>query len=352
MKKILQRILLVVLSIIFVFILGETFSRLLNAPSLELNFNLIHFSCFQKGTYYWFSIKPNCSETNSFGFRGPKFSKEKPDNKQRIIVVGDSFPYGVGVDQTKTFPSLLATTLPNVEIINAGVIATEPGFYYLYMKNDGLRLNPDLVIVVFYPENDIYDFDNQFNLGWSAIDSFGLPEKITSDSTYVDTSGYLVPNAYALIQNPTIQHSRLLSYLSTRYLRLTKKSFQISRTCLYKANCRDLDEQKDNIKKLFLGMRKLTQDRAVKFLVVMVPSEFQIYPEKRLKFNIYTPLSPDELNIPQNEFAEFFQENDIDYLDLLPTFRAHIAEKTYLSSDTHWNEKGHKIAAEAIQERL
>ena len=347
----LRRAVLILLGIIPVFLVCEISARLFYTPMLHMAANIIYFPCFQKGTYYWFSVRPYCSGTNSMGLRGPEISKEKPAGTKRILVAGDSFAYGVGVDEADTFPRLLESST-SAEVVNAGVIATEPGYYYLYLKNDGMKLHPDTVIVAFYPENDVFDFDNRFDVQWRGEDAKGLPKKIVSDSSYVDASGYLLPNAFSLLQNPLVQKSYFLSYVTEKYIHVSKSSPQMNRVCLYKPRCRDLDAYKKNVKELFLGMKILTEEKGAKLLVVLIPSKFQIYPQTRFQFAILLPLSPDELEYPQKEFDAFFQENHIAYLDLLPVFQAHASEQTYLPTDTHWNALGHTIAASAISEKI
>lgn len=71
---------------------------------------------------------------NSFGFRGKEFSREKEKGVYRIIAIGDSCTFGVGVSSDEyTYPVLLEKKLnrrlkdKKIEVINAGV----PGYLCL-----------------------------------------------------------------------------------------------------------------------------------------------------------------------------------------------------------------------------
>lgn len=60
---------------------------------------------------------------NSLGFRGSREYQEK-GNKYRILLLGDSFAYGLGVNDDQTFAYLmekqLSTPSRPVEVVNAG----------------------------------------------------------------------------------------------------------------------------------------------------------------------------------------------------------------------------------------
>lgn len=94
------------------------------------------------------------TRVNSIGIRNEEILKEK--EKIRIIIIGDSFTFGLGVDNTnETYPKLLDNLLgQNIEVINFGY----PGFNFLdvywTIKYDIINYDPDLILYAFY-ENDI-----------------------------------------------------------------------------------------------------------------------------------------------------------------------------------------------------
>lgn len=115
-----------------------------------------------------YTLKPNLDvkfqgvnvKTNSFGLRGPEITKEKPKDSYRIAFLGDSFVFGWGVDEDKTFVRVMEKELnqsnklgKKVEVLNFGV----PGYSTFQevelFKNKAMEFNPDAVIVYFV-END------------------------------------------------------------------------------------------------------------------------------------------------------------------------------------------------------
>ncbi len=82
--------------------------------------------------------------------RSPPLSGKK--TKPRILAIGDSCTFGIGVGDQDTWPAQLQTVLAekhNVEVVNAGV----PGYTAFqgrrFFERTGLALDPDIVIATF-----------------------------------------------------------------------------------------------------------------------------------------------------------------------------------------------------------
>ncbi|MCI0621669.1 MAG: SGNH/GDSL hydrolase family protein, partial [Acidobacteria bacterium] len=93
---------------------------------------------------------------NSFGNRGTAHNYQKTQGKCRILVLGDSFTEGVQVGEEDVFTRVLERKDPALEVINAGVGGYGTVQEYLYLRSDGLRFNPDAVLLMFF-ENDLTD---------------------------------------------------------------------------------------------------------------------------------------------------------------------------------------------------
>jgi len=96
---------------------------------------------------------------NSMGFRDREFPLEKSSGVFRILVIGDSFTYGIGAAFKDTYPKKLEMLLnqnseTKVEVINAGMPRYFPEAERLLLEHYGLRFNPDLIVVNFSP-NDL-----------------------------------------------------------------------------------------------------------------------------------------------------------------------------------------------------
>lgn len=101
---------------------------------------------------YYYTFK-----TNSLGIRNPEITEKKG---KRILVLGDSFVFGWGVNEEYTFVRLAEKKLqakdPNITLVNTGIPNTGPENYLPMYRALRDKLKPDLVVTVLYP-NDVTD---------------------------------------------------------------------------------------------------------------------------------------------------------------------------------------------------
>ena len=96
---------------------------------------------------------------NSQGIRAPHdMSKETPE--PFLFIIGDSFTFGVGVNENRTFPRILDTTLArqaiNVEVVNLGVAGFGTFHSYERLREYANILKiPQIVIYLFCPNDPI-----------------------------------------------------------------------------------------------------------------------------------------------------------------------------------------------------
>lgn len=93
---------------------------------------------------------------NDLGMRQKAVSKEKVAGTFRIIALGDSFLWGIGVSDDERVSEVLQRKLNGVEILNLGVSGYAP-IQYSLMTERVLGLGPDLVIILFCLSNDFAD---------------------------------------------------------------------------------------------------------------------------------------------------------------------------------------------------
>jgi len=90
---------------------------------------------------------------NSEGFRGPEFTKEKPENTIRIFTVGGSTTFGAGVMDHQTWPAILQQkfdeidSLIKIEVINVGRLMWDSIPETNLIRNKLLDYEPDIFFV-------------------------------------------------------------------------------------------------------------------------------------------------------------------------------------------------------------
>lgn len=83
---------------------------------------------------------------NSQGLRDTETPYEKPPGVFRIVLLGDSRTFGFGMAIEKHFSSLIEGYFENLEVINMGVSGYGVDQELLFLRAEGFRYQPDLVI--------------------------------------------------------------------------------------------------------------------------------------------------------------------------------------------------------------
>jgi hypothetical protein len=99
--------------------------------------------------------------TNDLGIRYPQIPLEKPPGDVRVLLIGDSFTEGVGVEAADTFGTHLeqhynSISKNRVEFVNAGLGGEGPPRFWRVFNDVGLKLDPDGVLICLYA-NDLMD---------------------------------------------------------------------------------------------------------------------------------------------------------------------------------------------------
>jgi lysophospholipase L1-like esterase len=105
---------------------------------------------------------------SSQGLRDREFAVPKPPGVFRVIAIGDSVTYGLGVRAQESYPKVLEELLRNsgpegvsgVEVLNMGVNGYKTLQEVEHLKVNGLKFDPDVVILGFNL-NDPGDFSRE-----------------------------------------------------------------------------------------------------------------------------------------------------------------------------------------------
>ncbi len=117
---------------------------------LEVVFRLIEPS-YPEGTTYGKLI-----QNNKDGFRDREFTIPKPKGTYRVLVLGDSFVWGIGLDVGDTFPKQLEARLQKkiqgrtVEVINTAYPGYNTVDELLVLRDKGIKYEPDMVLLIYF----------------------------------------------------------------------------------------------------------------------------------------------------------------------------------------------------------
>lgn len=155
LKRFLQNLALMVGAFLFCCLLLEIALRIAGYGNLEI---------YAADPILYWKLKPNQDcytkidhkpvHVNSRGTRGPEFQVPKPPGTLRILSLGDSKTFGWGLTEAETYSGLVEKMLQQyigpgkrVEVINAGVNAWSYGQMYTYLREVGLKYQPDIVVL-------------------------------------------------------------------------------------------------------------------------------------------------------------------------------------------------------------
>jgi len=142
-------------------------------------------------------------KTCSRGHRGPEFSLEKPAGVYRIVTLGDSFMFGLGVDQNECTVRVMEKSLRNklgleIEVINMAVPGFNTAMEVAYFAAEGLAYNPDLVIIDFVGNDFELPFFLSAKTDFWALDRCFLYEWLARSKGDLSISNPRVPTALGL----------------------------------------------------------------------------------------------------------------------------------------------------------
>jgi len=128
----------------------------------------------------YFGTRAAAVRTNHFGFRDVEFGPKSP-HRYRIVIVGDSLTWGVGIDERERFSNQLEQVLgPQYEVLNFG----RPGNNlpeHLLVLEQALAVAPDFVLLQLYP-NDFETRDMRRPVPYTLLPWPVLNQRLTESS--------------------------------------------------------------------------------------------------------------------------------------------------------------------------
>lgn len=263
-----------------------------------------------------YELKKNTKDTNSLGFRGPEFFKQK--EKFRIIALGDSVTHGLyGASHEQSWPAQLEKEFFGngfeVEVINEGIIGYNTEQELIHFKHFGLGLDPDLVVLAFV----LNDFEEK------------ILQKTDKDEFIVQ----LVPKERiiekhlplpACVDGFFFDYSHVYRFFNDKLGVVFKKrgEYHIGK----EKNLQALQE-----------LHALLQGRDIPLLVIVLP------------YTAYTiDEYPGRLNDIHNEMEVFLSEEGIPHQDFKFLLEEYNIEDLRTDKYVHFNVKGNKVIAQHV----
>ncbi len=374
MKKAFQNLLLVFFGFLAAFLLAEIYTRLTEFKSV------LPTECRSSDKIIHHKLKPNSNckyvtpewnidyRINSLGLRDRQISKVKPEGFYRILILGDSFVEGQGVDLEETSVKKLENKLnekyKNVEVINGGVISYSPVLEYLYLKNFGLKLKPDLVILDF----DITDFQNELEYEKNttsnekgepiAVD----PEKnLRKEFDQKNKTGgeVTIPFLPLVIKQFLHDNSKFYLFAAIKIKGLLGKAVP----GYTKGDIRNdtfaltREEKPEDYEKAFilpekhlLLIKELLKKENIPFLLTAHPSAHQVSDKEWATGRLFHGFRIGKIYPLRHieDLEDFAKKENIEFISFLKTFKEGKEFPLFFPEDGHLTKRGHQIVANEL----
>ena len=257
--------------------------------------------------------------SNSKGVRGDReFSYEKPAGITRIVVLGDSFTFGEEVGDDETFSHHLEAMIPNSEVLNLGIHGYGHDQMLLYLKEEGIRYHPDIVLLGFMPD------DMERNV--LSFRDYAKPHFRVSEGRLELTTGSIPrPVEMLAAERWRSKFADLLTMARARYEWRSRTTAAITR----ELTSAILDEMKAAIEAV--GARPA-------FAYLPVYGEI--------------PRVDDGMTGRERAFFAYCKQRGITSLYIQPAFRARAKQGAQFKTQGHWGPLEHLTAAEGLKSEL
>jgi len=312
-----SKILLLLLSTVFCIIVAELFLRyVVKIPLPTFKFQLKYPQLFEKYDAFGYRLWPSREmhyhyppdnpreikiTSNSDGFRSIREFEQK-DERKRIMIIGDSFVFGDGVEEQERFSNILENLEPNWRVDNLGMTGFGPDLMLRAFKSVGLKLHPKIVVWCMYTD----DF-RRVRLYYSGV-GFTIPR-------YKLESGKLITVPYpkkSLLDKSAIYHS-------IRHIYWTKTD------AVYQLNEAIMDN--------FLSLARLYQFRVV---IIFLPGKADKPWDKERRFWL----------------RRYANKHGVSFKDFTEVIHSHRRRDVFIRNNPHLNAVGHRITAEALYQFL
>jgi lysophospholipase L1-like esterase len=261
------------------------------------------------------------ASTNAMGFRGPEWSPERANAVLRVLVLGDSCTFGLGVADDETWPSYLEQALRerglDAAVFNAGV----PGYDTIQEAEILERLAEEIrpqVVIVTWVMNDTFSTPRDERPEWHVVDGY-LVDDLESYRTWRDG-----------VDHRGIHRSALYRFVRVR-LRLLKDMIGMGRRTWSPNSAEAFRNTTDALSTITEGARRL----GARAILVPIPRREQV---------------EGSVSVADLEYiAEFGRATGMTVVEAFEPWREPGAARLrFLNDNVHLTPRGYREIAQAV----
>ncbi len=336
---------------------------------------------------------------NSDGLRDVEHSKQKPANSLRIAVIGDSYAEAFQLPLEQAFWKLAENRLQNcsaiggktVEVINFGVSGYGTAQQLITLQRQVLDYSPDVVLLAVTTNNDVLDNSRALKKTDEIPyfiyrgDRLELDDSFRSNNAFrwrqskLSRVGTWFRDNLRFVQLGHHAQYAVKNYLAKR--RAPVPAQQIAdqtppAAAPQKQAVRAEDIGIDNMiyrepvepnwleawrvtEGLMIEMRRETESKGAKFLVVTLSNGIQVFPEAAPRQAFLEKIGASDIFYPDRRIKNLGEREKFTVYNLAPELQSYAEQnKVYLHGfgaelgNGHWNAEGHRVAGELVSKKL
>ncbi len=293
------------------------------------------------------------NEFNMDKFGGRKVTSESNndiDTLEKIIFIGDSFTFGVGVEDNEVFCSLAQKDI-NPQILNFGRPGSSLPRDINLIK---LRL-PDLIrkykinniIFCWFLGNDAADI-----LNFKKVRIENKDDLLNHDTDILTKLNKFV------FYNRFLNKIYLIQYVRQKVMNIIKDEKNMDPVFHLFKNKKEYTNRFSKLTDNYLNeLNKISKEYNFKLTFLLIPDRYQINDKKRellkKQYNISPELQIDYL-MPNKLLTSLLIKNQIDFIDPIDCIKNESKQNNdiYYIQDNHFTKKGHQLYYNCIKDKL
>ncbi len=294
---------------------------------------------------------------NNIGFRDENFEANNWD--KNILMLGDSFTFGTGVDQEDTFSEILESQLgERWKVWNAGHIGYSIDNYYLLMQKYAELMKPDLVIMNIFVANDITELRRKhWIMGGEEILAVKDQKVFANTEGKLESKETQIPQSYAW--HWLNERFEILMYkngwkrIESEPPTLTWPVF-LSRD--HPAQDPELQDYWNRFTDVMKSIKYFSEISDIPVLISLIPMDVQVDKGYEKKYAVmHFDQEAKEADRPQKHILHWCKKLDLTCANPLSEFRNHPQRhKLYFlhNADPHFDTLGHVFYADFLLKEL
>ena len=310
---------------------------------------------------------------NRYGYRDAGYDFVK-GAKRRLLILGDSFVWGFGVENEDIFTSRIDSMNGDMEVINLGVSGYTTDQEYLIWYKLGRKWSPEDVLLLILPSNDLDELVDNMPHGYMkptyVLDSAGtlklkhvpVPRRRVWEDRILEDEKNKTGKLQSILSYSTLANLTVGVAIRNNNIRefLTNKGVIPNRRSGGGSHMIYMNEPPDEVKKGWELLLKLVallnqsvSENGGRLKVAVIPSNIQVYPELWKNY-LKTPSIPGGVVLDQdatfNIIRRGCEKMDIEVIDIVSDLREAGKSNPYLyfPLNSHWTSDGHQVVADTL----